>query len=68
MRPHILAATEPCFSLVCYDCDAGMNVGSEQQAVSEGWSDIDYAPNLPQANYVGLCPDCKERFEHWNGN
>lgn len=58
-------AEEVCFSLVCLHCDAGMNIDSHQQAVAEGWTAIDYAPDLPMANYVGLCPDCRESFEHW---
>ena len=53
------------FSLVCSDCDAGMNVGSNDQAMAEGWTGIDYAPGLPMANFVGLCPDCREKYEHW---
>jgi hypothetical protein len=53
------------FSLVCIHCDAGMGVESEDQAVADGWTDIDYAPGLPMANFVGLCPDCREAFERW---
>lgn len=53
------------FSLVCSECDAGMDIESIDHAVAEGWADIDYAPDLPMANYVGLCPDCRERYEHW---
>ncbi len=54
--PKILA--EVPFSLVCETCDAGMEIESYEQAVAEGWTGIEYDPDLPQANFVGLCPDC----------
>lgn len=53
------------FSLVCSECDAGSHIESHEQAVAEGWSNIDYAPSLPMANYIGLCPDCRETMNHW---
>ena len=53
------------FSLVCCECDAGMEIASYDHAMAEGWTDIDYAPDLPMASFVGLCPDCRERFENW---
>jgi hypothetical protein len=53
------------FSLVCSECDAGTNIESNDQAIAEGWTEIDYAPDLPMANFVGLCPDCREMYEHW---
>ena len=51
------------FSLVCYECDAGMDVRSHEQAVAEGWTRIDFDPGLPMANFVGVCPDCREPAE-----
>ncbi len=62
--PQPPAADAP-FSLVCRECDAGMDVKSHSQAMADGWTDIDYAPDLPMANFVGLCPECLERFGHW---
>jgi hypothetical protein len=53
------------FSLVCRECDAGVDIDSYEQALAAGWSEIDYAPDLPMANFVGLCPDCREAFEDW---
>ena len=53
------------FSLVCSECDAGMNIESNDEAIAEGWANIDYAPDLPMANFVGLCPDCGEQYGHW---
>ena len=46
------------FSLVCSECDAGTNIVSHDQAIAEGWTEIDYAPDLPMANFIGLCPEC----------
>ncbi|MCA9065798.1 MAG: hypothetical protein KDA96_22170 [Planctomycetaceae bacterium] len=50
---------EPPFSLVCRHCDAGGEIETEEQAIGEGWSEIEPAFALPQANFCGLCPDCK---------
>jgi hypothetical protein len=66
MRPELTDAADVPFTLVCRDCDAGMCIESQDQAVAEGWAEIDYAPDLPMANFVGLCPDCQEAFEHWS--
>jgi hypothetical protein len=51
------------FSLVCEECDAGMNVLSHADALAEGWTEIEYRPDLPMANYCGLCPDCRRDRE-----
>lgn len=51
------------FSLVCEMCDAGMELGSYQEAIEAGWSDITSALDLPMANYVGLCPDCRREAD-----
>jgi len=51
------------FTLVCLDCDAGMHIENYQQALDEGWTYIDFAPDLPQANWCGLCPECREAWE-----
>jgi hypothetical protein len=56
------------FTLVCRECDAGMDIASEQAAYAAGWTDIDYFPGLPMANFAGLCPECQERFENWPTN
>lgn len=57
--------TDVPFSLVCSECDAGMNIESLEQATTEGWTEIDYAPDLPMANFIGLCPDCREGIGFW---
>jgi hypothetical protein len=36
-----------------------MDIGSEAEALAAGWSGIEYAPELPSANYCGTCPDCQ---------
>jgi hypothetical protein len=51
---------EPPFSLVCQDCDAGDAIETEEQAIEEGWTEIEPAYDLPQANYCGICPDCRD--------
>lgn len=51
------------FTLVCEDCDAGQEIGAEVEAVIAGWTRLEFAPDLPQANFVGLCPACRRR---WN--
>jgi hypothetical protein len=48
-----------CVSLVCEQCDAGSNVPSYAAAIIDGWTEIEYRPDLPMANYCGLCPDCR---------
>lgn len=50
-------ATE--FSLCCAHCDAGMEIDTLDQAIRNGWTDIAVALDLLQANFVGICPDCK---------
>jgi hypothetical protein len=65
MRPPQYQPIDVPFSLVCSECDAGTDIASHDQAVAEGWTGIDYAPDLPMANFVGLCPECREQFEHW---
>ena len=46
------------FSLVCENCDAGDDMLNEVDARAAGWTQIEYSPDLPMANFVGLCPDC----------
>ncbi len=53
------AGGRPIFTLVCQYCDAGGHIQNEAQAIAEGWSDIEPAFDLPQANYCGVCPDCR---------
>ena len=53
------------FTIDCSECDAGTDIKTIDRAVTEGWAEIDYAPGLPMANYIGLCPECRERYGHW---
>jgi hypothetical protein len=48
------------FTLVCAECDAGDHISSYEQALAEGWTRISYAPDSPMANYVGMCPVCRD--------
>jgi hypothetical protein len=51
------------FSLTCSECDYGDGITTEAEAIEEGWSDICPAPDLPMANFVGLCPCCRDPFD-----
>lgn len=51
------------FSLTCEQCDAGMEIGSYEEAIEQGWTDIVYAPEQLMANFLGLCPECRQRLE-----
>jgi hypothetical protein len=56
----------PPFSIECcglgeYGCDPGDHLGSQDEAESEGWTQIELileAEASPMANYRGLCPIC----------
>lgn len=51
---------QPLFTLTCCDCDTGEDIGSEEAALMEGWSEVGPAFDLLQANFAGWCPTCKE--------
>jgi hypothetical protein len=44
------------FSLVCRGCDPGTDMRSNDQALAGGWSEINYAPDLPMADFIGIMP------------
>jgi hypothetical protein len=56
--PRVLFKFGVPFSLACAMCDAGMDVETIFEALSTGWQGIEYTPDLPHANYLGLCPTC----------
>ena len=62
MVPGDFPADVP-FSLACEGCDGGMEVVSYESALAAGWTEIGYAPELPMANFMGLCPECRRRQE-----
>lgn len=47
------------FSLCCISCDAGMEILTEQEALSSGWTEIGPVDDLANATHLGICPDCK---------
>jgi hypothetical protein len=51
------------FSLTCCFCDAGMDIESEEAAIEQGWREIEPAFALAEANYCGVCPDCRTEHE-----
>lgn len=55
---------DPAFTLVCSECDAGGDIATEAEAIDAGWSQIQSAPDLPQANFLGLCPDCRRQTDN----
>lgn len=55
------------FSLVCELCDAGCGIDTHEEALALGWTNIIYEPDLPMANFIGLCPDCRLEEEQSNG-
>jgi uncharacterized protein YlaI len=65
MAKTVTNKNDAVFTLVCRECDAGMDIESEQEAYAAGWTDIEYSPDLPMANFAGLCPECQEKFENW---
>jgi hypothetical protein len=54
------AKPEPVFSVVCCYCDAGQGIPTEEMAMDEGWTEIEPDPDLLQANFLGICPDCRQ--------
>jgi hypothetical protein len=61
-QPSDFPADVP-FSLTCESCDSGMEIGTYEEAMSAGWGDISYAPELSMANFIGQCPECRRREE-----
>jgi hypothetical protein len=51
------------FSLTCTDCDDGQEINSEAEAIEEGWTSIRSQPDLVEANYLAICPDCRRISE-----
>ncbi len=49
------------FTLICSECDAGGEIVSEAETIDAGWSQIRPAADLLQANFLGLCPDCRRQ-------
>lgn len=47
------------FSLTCQRCDAGAEIDTPEQAIAEGWREIEDISNLNfvEAYYIGLCPE-----------
>lgn len=44
------------FSMFCIDCDAG-SPASYEDAVTVGWTGIEFRPDLPMGNFLGYCPE-----------
>lgn len=44
------------FSISCYECDCD-SPESLDQAIAEGWTDIEFTPNGFSENFLGYCPE-----------
>jgi hypothetical protein len=44
------------FSISCYECDID-SPESLDQALAEGWTDIQYTPDGLAENFLGFCPE-----------
>jgi hypothetical protein len=40
-----------------------MDIASEEEAMSHGWTEIEPAFALAEANYCGIYPDCRDSQE-----
>ncbi len=59
MTDDLLTGTLP-FSLTCWECDAGTDIGSRTEAEAQGWTHIIEDADGLAWHYVGVCPECKE--------
>ncbi len=50
------------FTLSCAECDTD-SPDSYEDAVQEGWTQIEFDPQGCSENFLGLCPDCRRREE-----
>ncbi len=59
---HITSSTQVTreFSLCCNNCDAGTDIATPEQAIAEGWSDIEEDFDGRSWNYLGTCPECRD--------
>lgn len=44
------------FVVACYECDCD-SPDSYEQAIAEGWTEIEYAPDGFSSNFYGYCPE-----------
>jgi len=46
------------FSLSCIACDAGADIASRDQAMRDGWRQLQFDPGGLGWTWLGVCPDC----------
>ena len=63
MSPKDTIPDNVVFSLICLECDAGMDIVSYDQALSNGWTRISNDPEGLAWNCIGLCPDCRRAHD-----
>ena len=44
------------FSISCYECDCD-SPESLEQAIAEGWTNIQFTPDGFSENFLGFCPE-----------
>jgi hypothetical protein len=62
MTEPVYLSDEVPFSLSCYDCDCD-SPHCYDEAVHAGWTQIQYTPDGLGENYLGLCPECSEKWD-----
>ena len=48
------------FSLTCGQCN-NQGPDTHEEALSEGWTGIEYVPDLMSENFLGICPICRAK-------
>lgn len=62
-RRREILDSEPPFSLSCYQCDAGDDVVSKDQALVLGWHGVQRDTTGLGWNDLGWCPDCSRLMQ-----
>lgn len=62
MSEPIFLSDDVPFTLSCYECDCE-SPHCYDEAVNAGWTLIQFTPEGLGENYLGLCPECGEK---WN--
>jgi len=50
------------FTLSCTECDRD-TPDTYEEAVRDGWTQIEYYPEGYSENFIGFCPDCRREEE-----
>lgn len=50
-------------TMECQDCIESYHDSGIASAIRDGWAEIEWLPESPRANYLGICPECKNQVE-----